>query len=136
MTKKTTGTLIIALCMIVAMVAYFGLLKKLTPTTSPDIRWTYDSKYSDDTDPTTQVTVQIDGKKHDVGTYPGSCFEREELEKNMTEIAGIRCWWAGAGDDVWVFREKGKLQIKHRELDEGSPEEGPFIGDFKTLFSL
>ena len=100
MTKKTTGTLIIALCMIVAMVAYFGLLKKLTPATSPDIRWTYDSKYSDDTDPTTQVTVQIDGKKHDVGTYPGSCFEREELEKNMGEIAGIRCWWAGAGDDV------------------------------------
>ncbi len=100
MTKKTTGTLIIALCMIVAMVAYFGLLKKLTPATSPDIRWTYDSKYSDDIDPTTQVTVQIDGKKHDVGTYPGSCFEREELEKNMSEIAGIRCWWAGAGDDV------------------------------------
>ena len=133
MTKKTTGTLIIALCMIVAMVAYFGLLKKLTPTTSPDIRWTYDSKYSDDTDPTTQVTVQIDGKKHDVGTYPGSCFEREELEKNMSEIASIRCWWAGSGDDIGVFLEQGQYYIKHRGLDEGNAEEKAFIGEFQTL---
>ncbi len=66
----------------------------------------------------------------------GSCFEREELEKNMGEIAGIRCWWAGAGDDVGVFQESEKLSIKHRELDEGSAEDGPFIGDFKILFSF
>jgi hypothetical protein len=136
MTKKTTGTLIIALLMIVTMVAYVGLLKKRTLPISPDIEWSYDTKYVDETDPTTQVTVQIDGKKHDVGTYPGSCFERKELEKNMSEIAGIRCWWAGAGDDVGVFQEKEILLIKHRELDEGSAEEGPFIGDFKTLFSF
>lgn len=99
MTKKTTGTLIIALCMIVAMVAYFGLLKKSTPPITPDIQWSYDTKYTDETDPTTHITIQIDGKKHNAGTYPGSCFEREELEKN-SEIAGVRCWWAGSGDDV------------------------------------
>ncbi len=136
MTKKTTGTLIIALCMIVAMVAYFWLLKKALPNTPRDIQWSYDTKYADETNPTTHITVQIDGKKHDAGTYSGSCFAREELEKNRGEISGVRCWWAGSGDDVGVFRESEKVSIKHRELDEGSEEDGPFIGDFKILFSL
>lgn len=136
MTKRTTGTLIIALCMIVIMVAYFGWLKKSHISTPRDIRWSYDTRYTDGTDPVTRVTLFVDGVKHNGGSYPGSCFERRELEKKMNEISGIRCWWAGAGDDVGVFQETGKLEIRHRELDEGNAEQGPFIGDFKTLFSL
>lgn len=135
MTKRTTGTLIIALCMIVAMVAYFGLLKKWSLNSS-DIQWSYETRYIDEINPTTQVTVYIDGQKRDAGVYPGSCFERQELRKDMHEVSGIRCWWAGSGDDIGVFQEEGQFYIKHRELDEGNAEEKSFIGDFKTLFSL
>ena len=77
--------------------------------------------------------MYIDGKKRDAGVYPGSCFERQELRKDRYEVSGIRCWWAGSGDDIGVFLEQGQYYIKHRGLDEGNAEEKAFIGEFQTL---
>ena len=68
--------------------------------------------------PKTTVLLQIDTQKYTVGTYAGTCFDRHRDEMGDGEISGVRCWWAGGGDDVGVFSEQGKMVLKQRVLDE------------------
>lgn len=100
--KKFIVTLLVIL-----IIGYVVYLFQKPDNVIPDIQWTYNASFiDDDVDPSTKVTLDIAGKSYDLGTYTGSCFEREDLEKNMHEISGIRCWWAGAGDDLGVFQER------------------------------
>ena len=89
-------------------------------------------------DPQTKVTVTWDGASHDAGTYSGTCAEVDGSNGTLSEgeVSGALCWFAGAGDEIGIFNEKGAFVLKHGEQQEPSGEGAGFRGNFKTLLSL
>ncbi len=87
--------------------------------------------------PQTKVTLTTGGKTYDAGTYEGSCQVNTMGGGLMPgEKAAATCWFAGAGDELGVFEEGGKIVLKHGELQEASGEGDAFRGNFKVLTSL
>jgi hypothetical protein len=143
------GIAILMLFVVVAGVCYFTSKHKnivirdhdpvvdYTALTASDIVWSYETDESeiDTTGPENTVSVTIKGKKFRVGKYLGVCSERPADQREVNEVSGIRCWWAGAGDDIGVFNMNGAM-IQHRQVEEGTAEEGGFIGEFKVIYSL
>ncbi len=108
-------------------------------TQTPKIAWSFEKKGNDaSTDAQiTKVTVDINGKKYDAGTYNASCGELAAANLSKNEISGVLCWWAGFGDEVGVFKENKNLEIKHREIQEGSAEVPTgTMTEFKTILSI
>ncbi len=69
--------------------------------------------------------------------YAGTCSDRPIEDREEGEISGIRCWFAGGGDDIGVFGSGDSLVIKHRIVEEGAPDDGGgFVGKFETLFTV
>lgn len=137
MHKKTAVIILISLFIIVFGWVYFQLsqIPVIIPPTLK-IWWFYNPIMIDDAEMRTQVIVQISGTTYDAGTYSGTCFTRPSEEMWVGEISGVRCWWAGGGDDVWLFLEQGKIFLKQRVLDEWTAEEGGVIGEFQILREL
>lgn len=139
-TKVSAVVIGIALIIIGAYVYSKSQIVEIRDRTSinPDVIWSYqqsdmDAEYAD---PKTIVTVQLWDKKQEVGEYAGSCWDRPEEDLVRGEISGIRCWWAGGGDDIGVFRESDTFVIKHRIVEEGTAEESGFMGEFENVSSL
>lgn len=85
----------------------------------------------------TKVTLTTGGKTYDAGTYSGSCVVIADAElKDANELTGVLCYFAGAGDEVGVFEENGKIVIRAGEVMEPTGEGGPFRGNFKTLVEV
>lgn len=83
----------------------------------------------------TKVSLVTGGKSHDLGTFQGTCaVKTTDLLAN--EKSAALCWFAGAGDELGVFEEGGKLVVKHGEVQEPSGEGEGFRGNFKTVLAL
>lgn len=74
--------------------------------------------------PRTKVQIQYESQVYDVGTYLGSCTteQSEELSNLKNEIAGLSCWWAGAGDELRIVDKGNRYIILHKEIEEGTAE--------------
>lgn len=93
--------------------------------------------------PFSQVTLVLAGdvdQDVDVGEWSGTCAAQQEAElmkEGSDVISGIRCWWAGAGEDFLVRRKSaGELRIEHRSVDEGSEDEPAPVFPYKLVESV
>lgn len=87
----------------------------------------------------TAVTLTVDGTVYDVGTYDGSCWILGEGTAPLLagQVAGVQCWFAGAGDEVGLFEDDGELVVRHGELQEPQGDGTPdFRGNFRDLFHI
>ncbi len=143
MNIKSSLGLAVVLILIAAGVYHFA--KNTTPITTElaenqplAYSWNFtDNGYSETTGGnTTTVTLTVNGQAHNVGTYNGSCAElgAQALDENQT--TGVLCWWAGAGDEIGIFAENGKLVVKRGEHGEPTAETPAFRGNFETLIEL
>lgn len=86
----------------------------------------------------TTVTLVAGGAEHEIGTFDGSCFDIKESSWTLQEgeLAGAICWWAGGGNEVGVFRDRGETVVKVGQLDEGTAETPGFRGNFETVLTI
>jgi|SRR3989344_1032860 len=116
----------------------------LAPSEEVQYQWGFVDLGADvDNNPHTKVSLNVDGKVYDAGTYLGGCSEVESGEigvtgelADMNEKSRVQCWFAGSGDEVGVFQEALEIIVKHGELGEGDNGDAPFRGNFKTLFTI
>lgn len=81
-------------------------------------------------DPKVRVFVSKDGIETEVGVYQGFCselkggpqFEGDPYALVEGQLAGVLCWWAGAGDEIGVFKEGNSYVIKTGVQGEGDGE--------------
>lgn len=105
--------------------------------TSNDIVWNFENMGEDTTGmPSTKVSVTIQQNTYPVGTYQGSCSIKDSSNLATDELSGVLCWYAGAGDEVGVYREGDRLLIKHRQVDEGTAEADAVETSFETVLML
>lgn len=91
--------LVIALLLLTTVFFYRSQRNMQQP--SLIVSWSYTTQDADNGDaPQTTVVLDVDTEKYIVGTYAGPCFDRPREDMLTGEISGIRCWWAGGGDDV------------------------------------
>lgn len=151
---NNTGKIIGTLCVLVlALLAatYFISKKEAVPVvvapvvtetmTSQDIVWTFTPVENTEEDlqllaPKTKVTVHIKNKEYDAGTYTGSCIEKTVADLHTNEISGVRCWFAGAGDEVGVYSNNNTYTIEHYEIGEPTAESPAFRSEGNILISL
>ncbi|HVU75324.1 MAG TPA: hypothetical protein VHD38_00590 [Candidatus Paceibacterota bacterium] len=106
-------------------------------------KWGFESQPQTDESmpPQTKVTLTVGDKTYDAGTYAGTCAEVGEgasasLPLQENEVAAAFCYYAGAGDEIGIFREGNSLVLKHGEYQEPSGEGGEFRGNLTTLLTL
>ncbi len=82
-------------------------------------------------EPNSKVYLNLSGSLENnvyIGTFTGCRMDDENEEYSQGKISGMLCWWAGAGDDLSVFRNtQNTLEIFREDLGE-RPEDAP---DFK-----
>ena len=107
------------------------------PPASPSIKWDFKTN-DDDLSPKTSVSLFVDEKSYEIGTYSGYCTEIVNTEGALlpNEKSAVLCWWAGSGDEIGVFEENGKLVVKAGLQEEGDSDYAGFRGDFTTLFEI
>lgn len=114
--RKIVPLLVVVMLLVILALAVY---RSQSPVYAPALSWSFTTEDADGIDaPKTTVFLQMDTQKYTVGTYAGTCFDRPREEMGDGEISGVRCWWAGGGDDVGVFSEQGKMVLKQRVLDE------------------
>jgi hypothetical protein len=109
--------------------------------TSEAISWRFVSNGFDEQiyGETTNVTLLVGGQSYDAGTYNGSCWELGKDTDPLLEgeISGIQCWFAGGGDEVGVFAQKGGYVVRHGYLEEPQGDGTPGMrGNFTQLFEI
>lgn len=146
MNKNVVIAAVIILVMIGGFLWYRGRSETPAPaagsntnaTSTPSgARWSFTEAGEDAQTgaPLTNVTLEIGGKRYDVGTYVGSCAEkRDDLLEG--EVRAAVCWFAGGGKEIGVFNEDGRVVIKEGDVDEGDAETAGFRGNFKTVITL
>lgn len=55
-----------------------------------------------------------------LGELAGTCSVEDAAPARQV-VAGLRCWWAGAGDEFQVLRRGTTLLVQRRSVDEESP---------------
>lgn len=113
---------------------------EFAPCPMPKLTWSF-VDVGDDTVrgiPHTEVTVAMNDKKYNAGTYEGNCTDIKNSSWQLVagEEAGAICWWAGGGVELGIFEEAGHLVIKKGLLDEGGAETPGIRGNFETLLEL
>ncbi|HEY0011111.1 MAG TPA: hypothetical protein VGB97_04385 [Candidatus Paceibacterota bacterium] len=101
--------------------------------------WRFETKESasdDGSPPRTHVTLFTGGAAYDLGNYAGSCAEMTAEQFLPGEEAGVLCWWAGAGDEIGIFKEDKGYVVKLGLQEEGTAESPGFRGDFIELVVL
>lgn len=90
-----------------------------------------------------EVTAIINGEEHFVGTFEGTCAEIgsegsavSELLIAEGEVAGVTCYYAGAGDEIGIFKTDEGLSIRVGEIAEPTAESDSFRGNFTTKLDL
>jgi hypothetical protein len=90
--------------------------------------------------PTNKVTLVAGagGPTYDLGTHDGTCATVEGSSWALLsgERTGVICYFAGAGTELGVFDEKGKLVVKQGVLEEGDAETAGTRGNFTTVLEL
>ena len=89
----------------------------------------------------TKVTLNWGGVAYEAGTYDGTCSEMDGtagggLSLQENEVSGAFCYFAGAGDELGVFKEGSVFVLKHGEYQEPSGEGGEFRGNLTTVVSV
>jgi hypothetical protein len=70
-----------------------------------------------------------------VGTFDGLCSVVAQPE-SPNELTAALCWFAGAGDEIGVFDERGHMVIKKGVLEEPTAESPGFRGNFVDVATL
>ncbi len=90
-----------------------------------------------------EVTAIINGEEHFVGTFEGTCAEIgsegsavSELLIAEGEVAGVTCYYAGAGDEIGIFKTDEGLSLRVGEIAEPTAESDSFRGNFTTKLDL
>lgn len=93
--------------------------------------------------PRTAVRFKVEGNFLDVGTYSGSCREVAAGEPTLTGEAAetgvvtrAQCWFAGAGDEIYVFENGPRVTVRVVEVSEGSAEEPASRGEMRTVLEI
>jgi len=104
----------------------------------PALSWRFETieTAGDDLAPRTKVALIADGDVYDMGAYAGSCSEVARENLLPGEVAAVLCWWAGAGDEIGVFKEGGSYAVKRGVQEEPTAESEGFRGNFVTLTEL
>lgn len=98
--KKILPLFLVIVLLLVTTVFFYRSQRGIQ-NPNPVVSWSYTTQDADNGDaPQTTVVLDIDTQKYTVGTYAGTCFDRPREEMGTGEISGVRCWWAGGGDDV------------------------------------
>ena len=114
--------IIILVILIVLVVGYYEWKKKDVDSTqiaSPTWEFVLDESGEM---PKTQV--------NDAGIYTGTCVQMapESVDVELKEaISYSQCWFAGAGNQIAIFEDGGKLSIKSRTIEEESTTAQPFV---------
>lgn len=92
------------------------------------LKWKFGDVILDKYDtPKQQVSLELSGAKKesvDLGAFNNcSQFVPELSEIPVTALIYFKCWWAGAGDIVWVELEKpNQLVVKRQEKEEADTQ--------------
>jgi hypothetical protein len=100
----------------------------------PKIDWSFEKSGDLDIAPKSKVTLTFNGKSSDVGTYSGVCSPVTDLLPD--EVSAVLCWWAGAGDEIGVFKNGESYVVKTGSQGEGDAQSPGFRGDFEILNTL
>jgi hypothetical protein len=71
----------------------------------------------------TLVTEQLPAATSDtreIGVFNGSCSVLDAAEERGASLQ-VRCWWAGAGDELILVRTGNRLVVRRAETDEQAP---------------
>lgn len=113
--------------------------KKAVSEKAPAFRWEFtDQTTADATAPRTAVVLFVDDRKVDVGSFDGTCVDASMSGWEMVEgaLASAICYWAGAGDEIAIFKEGSSYVVKKGVIEEGTAESAGIRGNFQTLLSL
>lgn len=66
-----------------------------------------------------KLTPEGDREIVDVGVFGGACVQDADVRRGT--VVSARCWWAGAGSEIWIERRGDELVVLHRETREGAP---------------
>lgn len=109
--------------------------------TAADISWKIENASStDEAVPRQTVTLLVRGKEYPLGEYSGcviSMSAPENLEPG--EVARESCWFAGAGEDLSVFKDAQGYVVMKRSVQEVPPdaeEDAQPQGPFETLMRI
>lgn len=114
------------------------------PASGNGISWKIESAGEIEATPYTKVSVTVDGKTYDMGSFAGSCSQVGASGgvdgKGLLagELSAVQCWFAGGGDEIGVFaHEDGGYQIMVGGLSEpdGESSQG-FRGDFSIKYDI
>lgn len=101
---------------------------------SPTASWEFTLNDQGDM-PKTQVNLSLDDHKFDLGTYTGTCVQMapdvKDTEAKLA-IAFAQCWFAGAGNQLAVFDNGGKITVKMRMI----AEEDTQLDAFENMFEI
>jgi len=118
---------------------------KSTTSTSTSIshEWHFSAHEDPDGMNRTDVSLTVNNENHILGTYDGACFLVAPDKTGITgefadpnEIDRAQCYFAGGGNEIGLFKEGDTILVKVGELSEGSMEDAPFRGNFKTVFEF
>jgi hypothetical protein len=100
--------------------------------------FTVSSVNQDSGAPLSDVTLNANRKKYELGQYEGNCVDITTTGWKLVanEIGGAICWFAGGGTELGIFSEGKKVVIKKGVLDEGSAEESGSRGNYETVVVL
>lgn len=131
---------LVAIAGIVLLGALFVMRGGSAPppdTAERTFSWRLEPREPDGTlPPSTHVSLITGGDIYDLGRYAGSCAQVPDEELLPGEVAALLCWWAGAGDEIGVFKEGDRYVVKQGIQEEGTAEGDGFRGDFQELVTL
>ena len=144
--EKALGVVVVAGIVLVGTLAFVERGQAPEPGATPaaeetaperTFSWRFEFKEADgELPPSTHVSLITNGDIYDLGRYAGSCAKVPEENLLENEVSAVLCWWAGAGDELGVFKEGDRYIVKQGIQDEGTAEEGGFRGDFQELVTL
>lgn len=109
--------------------------------TAADVSWKIENASStDETVPRQTVTLVVRGKEYPLGEYSG-CIISMSAQENLEpgEIARESCWFAGAGEDLSVFKDAQGYVVMKRSVQEVPPDADEDVqpyGPFETLLRI
>lgn len=88
--------------------------------------------------PSVSITLTLDERNYDVGTYDGRCVE---IGNSMTplrydERVAAQCWHGDQGDEIGVLLDRDKLVIEHAPLNKIGVVAQDFREEFTPLIEL
>lgn len=112
-------------------------IQKKNLYTFEDFTWKADLLDEKDYIPREKVSLDVRGKLFSVGESV-NCDTKALAPTIAGQVSYIRCWFAGAGDEIAVFQENGDYVIKKRWIQEigGSNVQADPNGPWETIFTL